>query len=151
MGLEYVLLASLEPEGFEIIAGYPSGFSEEMGLASLRSFPFSAKGGEVVKFSHSGFYFVGLTLRLEGERPRVGIASLLAVSKDPSDLDRLEDGLLYVHERFTGRKLTKDFLKGLLPELFRILEGYERGGSSKERSRSIVDRALERSKGLFFS
>ncbi len=151
MGLEYLLLASLEPGGLEIIAGYPKSFSDEMGVVPLRSFPFSAKGGEIVKFVHGGFYFVGITLRLEGEKPRAGIASLLAVSRNQGDIARLEGGLVKVYRQLTENKaLTKELLKSILPDIFRTLESYEASGEEKRYDRGIVDKALERSRGLFF-
>ncbi len=151
MGLEYLLLASLEPEGLEIIAGYPRNFSDEMGSVPLRSFPFSARGGEVVKFTHGEFYFVGITLRLEGEKPRPGIASLLAVSKDQEDLIKLEEGLIHIYRQLSeSRSLTKELLKEVLPDIFRTLLNYESSGDKRRHDRGVVNKALERSRGLFF-
>ncbi len=151
MTLEYVLLASLESEGFEIVASYPAEPPKEMESIPLRSFPFSAKGGEIVKFFHANHHYVGITLRLEGERPRAGIASLLAVSRNQEDVTRLEGGLVRVYRQLVENKaLTKELLKSILPDIFRTLENYEASGEEKRYDRGLVDKALERSRGLFF-
>lgn len=151
MGLEYLLLATIESEGPKIIAGYPKNFSEDMDIASFRSFPLSASGGEVVKFSHGGLHFVGITIRLGGEKPRAGIASLLAVSKEQEEIGRLEMGLSQVYKQLSRVEgLTKGRLEGMLASIFKALEEFEAPSEGRKDDRGLVDKAIERSRGLFF-
>ena len=59
--------------------------------------------------------------------------------------------MVQVYRQLTENKaLTKELLKSILPDIFRTLEGYEASGEEKRYDRGIVDKALERSRGLFF-
>lgn len=151
MGLVKVLASILGNEGFSLIGFHPPGQpSEEIVKLVVKAFPISASGGEVVKFKHAGLNFVGCTLRLMGERPRQGIASILAITDDESEVGRIEAGLLKVSEALSSRAdMTSERLKDILPDVFKYLAAFRIGGEEAERKAGALDKALERSRGFF--
>ncbi len=147
-----VLASVLGGEGFSVIGFHPPGqLSEEIVKLVVKAFPMSASGGEVVKFKHAGLSFVGCTLRLAGEKPRQGIASIVAITDDESEVKRVEAGLLKVSEALSSRAdITSDRLREILPDIFKYLTAFRMGEEEAERrGAGALDKAIERSRGFF--
>ncbi|MEM0017245.1 MAG: hypothetical protein QXJ48_04135 [Candidatus Korarchaeum sp.] len=152
MGIVKLLASILGSEGFSLIGFHPPGQpSEEVARLVVKAFPMSASGGEVVKFKHAGLNFVGCTLRLAGEKPRQGIASIVAITDDEGEVGRIEVGLLKVSEALSSRAdMTSDRLKDILPDVFKYLAAFRLGGEETEEKRAgALDKAVERSRGFF--
>lgn len=152
MGIVKVLASTLGSEGFSLIGFYPPGQpSEDIVKLVVKAFPMSASGGEVVRFEHAGLNFVGCTLKLAGEKPRQGIASIVAIVDDESDIGRVEVGLLRITEVLSSKAdMTSDRLREVLPDIFKHLTAFRTGGEEAQGKRAgALDRAVERSREFF--
>ncbi len=99
-----------------------------------RSFPLSALGGEVVIYREGEKWVSSLTVSLEGERPRSGLASIIAVYPDRDSALVGVRLLLKVHEEMSGNLTLEDLREGL-PRIIRLLTSAEEspGVGSPER------------------
>lgn len=152
MGLIKVLASILGNEGFSLIGFHPPDQpSEEIAKLVVKAFPMSASGGEIVKFKHVNLNLVGCTLKLMGEKPRHGIASIVAITDDEGDVRRIEAGLLRLSETLSSRAdMTSGMLKGILPEIFKYLAAFKLGDEEAERKEAgLLGKAIERSRGFF--
>jgi hypothetical protein len=145
-----LLLSILDKEGFSMIGFYPPGeLSEDIRKLVMKAFPMSASGGEVVKFKQMNLNFVGCTVRLAGEKPRQGIASLVAITDDEGEVSRVESGILKVAESISSSDMTVDRLRDLLPDVFKFLSAYRsKEGEVEEKDRGAFEKAVERSRGF---
>jgi hypothetical protein len=145
-----LLLSILDKEGFSMIGFYPPGeLSEDIRKLVMKAFPMSASGGEVVKFKQMNLNFVGCTVRLAGEKPRQGIASLVAITDDEGEVGRVESGILKVAESISSSDMTVDRLRDLLPDVFKFLSAYRsKEGEVEEKDRGAFEKAVERSRGF---
>ncbi len=151
MAIVKLLLSILDKEGFTVIGFYPPGeLSEEVRKLVVRAFPISASGGEVVKFKQMNLNFVGCTLRLAGEKPRQGIASLVAVTDDEREVSRIESGMLRVAESISSSDMTIEKLRDLLPDVFKFLSAYRvKEGEVEVMDKGAFEKAVERGRGFF--
>ncbi len=151
MAVVKLLLSILDKEGFTVIGFYPPGeLSEEMRKLVVKAFPMSASGGEVVKFKQMNLNFVGCTVRLTGEKPRQGIASLVAVTDDEREVSRIESGMLRVAESIPPSDMTIERLRDLLPDIFKFLSAYRvKEGEAEVKDKGAFEKAVERGRGFF--
>jgi len=151
MAIVKLLLSILDKEGFTVIGFYPPGeLSEEVRKLVVRAFPISASGGEVVKFKQMDLNFVGCTLRLTGEKPRQGIASLVAITDDEREVSRIESGMLRVAESISSSDMTIEKLRDLLPDVFKFLSAYRvKEGEVEVKDKGAFEKAVERARGFF--
>jgi maltooligosyltrehalose synthase len=151
MALIKLLLSVLGKEGFSLIGFYPPEEpSEEIKKLVVKAFPMSASGGEVVKFKQMNLNFVGCTVRLTGEKPRQGIASLVAITDDEGEVSRVESGMLRVAESISSSDMTSERLKDLLPDVFKFLSAYRIKESEAEgKDKGALEKAVERARGFF--
>lgn len=152
MGLIKVLASILGSEGFSLIGFHPPDQpSDEVTKLVVKAFPMSASGGEIVKFKQANLNFVGCTLKLMGEKPRHGIASIVAITDDESDVKRIETGLLRLSETLSSRAdLTSGMLRSILPDIFKYLSAFRMGDEEAESKQlGVFGKALERSRGFF--
>ncbi len=151
MAIIKLLLSILDKEGFTLIGFYPPGeLSEEVKKLVVKAFPMSASGGEIVKFKQMDLNFVGCTLRLAGEKPRQGIASLVAITDDEREVSRVESGILKVAESISSSDMTAERLRDLLPDVFKFLSAYRvKEGEVEGKDKGALDKAVERGRGFF--
>ncbi len=104
-----------------------------------RSFPLSAVGGEVVIYREGDKWVSSLTVNLGGEKPRSGLASIIAVYPDRDSALAGVRLLLRIHEGMGGN-LTLEDLRESLPKIVRYLTAVDEssGGGNPGDSRSKI-------------